>query len=84
MSWKLPFLGAVGSIEEQDIRIPPLSAGCCFSDEYEVPVIPHSPIFPQASTRAVTHYVQSQHGRFVDLAMALALPNLLQDVPLRE
>ena len=36
MSWKLPFLGAVGSIEEQGIRIPPLSPGCCFNDEYEV------------------------------------------------
>ena len=70
MSWKLPFLGAVGSIEEQGIRIPPLSAGCCFNDEYEVPVTPHSPSFPQASTRAVAQYVQSQHDRFVDLPFA--------------
>ena len=37
MSWKLPLLGAVGNLEEQGIRIPPLSAGCCFNDEYEVP-----------------------------------------------
>lgn len=60
MSWKLPFLGAVGSIEEQGIRIPPLSANCCFQDEYEVPIMHHSPLFPLASPLAFAHHVPSQ------------------------
>ncbi|KAL0033716.1 hypothetical protein WJX77_002280 [Trebouxia sp. C0004] len=38
-SWKLPFLGAGGSLEETDIRLPPLSPGACFRDEYELMLI---------------------------------------------
>jgi len=40
-SWKLPFLGAGGSLEETDIRLPPLSPGACFKDEYEVQITFH-------------------------------------------
>lgn len=35
-SWQLPPLGIAGSLEEQDIRLPPLPPGRSFSDEYEV------------------------------------------------
>ncbi|DBB12599.1 TPA: hypothetical protein ACH3X3_005387 [Trebouxia sp. C0006] len=38
-SWKLPFLGAGGSLEETDIRLPPLSPGACFKDEFELMLI---------------------------------------------
>lgn len=44
-----------------------------------------SPVFPQASTGAVAHYVRSQHCRYVALAMPIALLcllKLLQVVPL--
>lgn len=37
-SWKLPFLGAGGILEETDIRLPPLPSGACFRDEYEVQI----------------------------------------------
>lgn len=38
-SWKLPFHGAEGNMEETDIRLPPLPPGACFSEEYEVVLI---------------------------------------------
>ncbi|KAA6423147.1 MAG: crossover junction endonuclease MUS81-like, partial [Trebouxia sp. A1-2] len=38
-SWKLPFLGAGGILEETDIRLPPLPSGACFRDEYELMLI---------------------------------------------
>ena len=79
-SWELPVLGAGGSLEEQDIRLPPLSHGTCFNDEYEVSDCPcrvyscHSSGMVASDAGCVLLLYESKHQEYtVSLSMLVPL-----------